>query len=408
MTDSPTPIMTDSPTPITTTDDAAEDEQPNMHRRDSERSRASSTDQHFFDAEQSGDETPAVVLEHASDHAYDYTSSQVFSDTTTDVIDNTTPASSRPPKMPSTVIEEVVPTMLAKVWTYTRQIPETWPRLFSLAFGVVCPVLLLIAISLFFGYFLSHYESLAEIENNNAIIGERAKIAAVSQFLGNVSSQVPRICLGIAVRNGTTADDFPLEEEIKKELFEIYTRDDTIGFNLSAFDDIRGIDVEEVQNLFLFMRKCGDTVWKKTEDFTVSQYGFSGEIGDIGEIGGLSFNWIRCYAQADTEDDSHFNRLFGSYVRHPLTNITQLRPDLQEAVVVEAWDLHQQELEEQYLEELMANVNFTDDNPMFDERVEARIEAYQKSVQDADGFGGCESNPDAGAWFWFTIMTTIG
>ena len=300
-----------------------------------------------------------------------------------------------------------------KVWRYIKNLPVTWPRLFSLAFGVVTPVLILLCISLFFGYFLAILEGPQEKEANNAIIGERFEFAQAAEFIGNVSSQLPRICLSIQVRNETTADDFDLDLEIEKELYDIYTRNEPKRFNATLYeDDIRGIDQSEIQGLFTFMNECGTQVWNLTEQFT------GGDIGTVTDLGSLSFNWVRCFADTTRDDDdggpstNHFNELFGSYVRNPITNLTKLRPDLQEAAVVEEWTYHQRQLESELVLELTAGHNDSDwinnmTPEQFEELIADRVEARHISVQNADGFVHCESNPDAGAWFWFTIMTTI-
>ena len=303
---------------------------------------------------------------------------------------------SEPPPAAAAVEED-------SAWKKLRQsiskVPGRWPRTFSLAFGVVVPVLLLLCISLFFGYFLAHLESEDEIASNNAIVAERAKYARVSQFLGNVSSQVPRICLSVVVRNDTRDEDFDLVAEIDNELFDIYTREDAKRFNASHYsEDIRGIDRDEVQDLFSFMRECGGTVWRQTEQFT-------GEYATANDLGSPSFHWIRCMPNGNASS-SHFNQLFGSYVKSPLRNLTQLRPDLQEAIFVEAWTYHQRELEAQFLAELgeeLAKNNITNTEAL----IAARLEAYERSLAEADGSGQCQANSEAGAWFWFTVMTTI-
>jgi len=300
-----------------------------------------------------------------------------------------------------------------KVVRYLRNLPVTWPRLFSLAFGVVTPVLLLLCISLFFGYFLAILEGSQEKDTNNAIIGDRFELAQAAEFIGNVSSQLPRICLSIHLRNETAADDFNLDLEIQKELYDIYTRNEPKRFNATLYDgdDIRGIDPSDIQGLFNFMRECGTQVWKLTELFT------GGDYGTATDLGSLTFNWVRCFADATRDDPggpstNHFNELFGSYVRHPLKNLTQLRPALQEAAVVEEWTYHQQQLESERVLELTAGHNDSDwihdmTPEQFEQLIADRVAARHTSVQNADGFVHCESNPDAGAWFWFTIMTTI-
>ena len=382
-------------------------QQPSNHNHNSDDgSNASPTEPfYFFDAEDStgAEENPslpfAASMNERVSNYHHAASSAVFSDATTEVAGNTSP--SDPYTSSTTTImmmegttkgleENRKTSMWTKAVHYIKNIPDTWPRLCSLAFGVVCPVLSLIAIALFFGFFLAHLESAAEISNNNAVIGQRDQFALVSGFLRNVGGQVGSLCLGMMLQNLT---DIKLEGEVRTKLYEIYAQGKLAPFNASEY--VRnGRDVD-ADFLFAYMSDCGETVWNMTEEFTGEQYGL------VNGAGSLTFNWIRCYSDADASDDT-FNQIFGSYVRHPLKDVTQLRPYLQESAVVDAWHMDQQQLEQQYLEELNSNITDGEDY------VKARVAAYRKSIEDADGFDNCETNPDAGAWFWFTVMTTIG
>jgi hypothetical protein len=66
-------------------------------------------------------------------------------------------------------------------------LPHQWPHAFALAFGVVSPVLLLICVALFFGFFLAELEASAEMDNNNQVIATRFELAAKTRFLDNVT-----------------------------------------------------------------------------------------------------------------------------------------------------------------------------------------------------------------------------
>ena len=307
-------------------------------------------------------------------------------------------------------------------------IPSHWPRTYGLIFGVLGPVVMLLCMALFFGYFLAQLEAPAEIAHNNAVIATRASVSRSSGFLQNVTKEVPQICLSILMRRGSNAtnnnnnnnatnvttdendknDDYyysldDVQAEIKKQLVQIYVRESE-PFNATAHhqddDDDNIIIIDDIPDMFDFMRDCGQQVWQATEQFTGDDA--TTTIND--NIESLSFAWIRCdSAGGSNTSNSHFNQLFGSYVRQPYKNRTKLRPDVQEAAVVEQWTRHENRLYQQHLHDILAQ-----GEELLEDPLDARIQARQLSVQQADGFGHCHANADAGAWFWFTIMTTIG
>jgi hypothetical protein len=190
------------------------------------------------------------------------------------------------------------------VWTYIRNIPKTWPRLYGIAFGVVVPVLSLLCVSLFLGYFLAEFESPAEIAGNNRVIAARAQTARASDFLGNVSAQLPVICLSAYFISNTTTiaerggDDW-LRELVQQNLYDIYVTDQSQHFNASTVEeddnDIVRIDGDDVRDLPNYMRNCGAVVWGEAAKFIGStSYYLSQDYSTIGE---LSFDWIRCFSE---------------------------------------------------------------------------------------------------------------
>mmetsp|Transcript_13012 Transcript_13012/g.22196 ORF Transcript_13012/g.22196 Transcript_13012/m.22196 type:complete len:681 (-) Transcript_13012:107-2149(-) len=76
---------------------------------------------------------------------------------------------------------------------YHRAI-AAWPRTSALTFGVVVPLLLLIAVSVFFGYFLAQLEGPGEIEYNNDVISTRIALALQDQLIGNLTENLPHLC----------------------------------------------------------------------------------------------------------------------------------------------------------------------------------------------------------------------
>ena len=82
-------------------------------------------------------------------------------------------------------------------------------------------------------------------------------------------------------------------------------------------------------------------------------------------------------------------------------NVSYLKPSALEEEAVNAWMESQQDLYCTYVEDGIAEGKDLSD---------ARYDALEKSFADASGFEDevCFPNYWAGAWFWFTIMTTVG
>jgi hypothetical protein len=84
----------------------------------------------------------------------------------------------------------------------------------------------------------------------------------------------------------------------------------------------------------------------------------------------------------------------------PFANRSALQPDIQAAGAIRAWREEARALYDERLNELLSENQTSPIN--------ARIQAYEYSVENADGFDHCYPNSAAAAWFWFTVMTTIG
>jgi hypothetical protein len=48
------------------------------------------------------------------------------------------------------------------------------------------------------------------------------------------------------------------------------------------------------------------------------------------------------------------------------------------------------------------------EDPTNRQLLEAKLFAYRQATEEATGGGACELNIPASAWFFFTVMTTIG
>jgi hypothetical protein len=88
-------------------------------------------------------------------------------------------------------------------------------------------------------------------------------------------------------------------------------------------------------------------------------------------------------------------------LQNPWVNVDYLNPNFLDAQAQTAWMASQQELYCNYVEAGLEEGK---------ELSEARSDALEQSFVDASAFEDdvCFPNMWAGAWFWFTIMTTIG
>jgi len=299
--------------------------------------------------------------------------------------------------------------------------PETWPRTFALLMGVVFPLFLLIAVSCVFGYGLARLEAPGEVETNDAILETRAALAFMSSFVTNLTERLPHICLSVYFAQNGLGDEILNQTIISNSNLTLTSGNNTHGSGKGGYSenlqleeaidmvfvrqyvsrfvnlDEEGIavpfnDVEVVNttDLMVYMNGCGVEALD-----LVSQYSFS-EAVDTSLIGAdLSFNWMSC----DGENSTGFKGFLDNFFA-PNRNQTILRPGYQEQIVVDQWRQNQQELYRQYFDQYY-NIDGK-------RRFEARWLALQNSFEQATGHLTCDMNWYAGAWFWFTIMTTIG
>lgn len=84
-------------------------------------------------------------------------------------------------------------------------------------------------------------------------------------------------------------------------------------------------------------------------------------------------------------------------VVHPdQEQIDNARPEAQNDYFTTSWRQDQARLYQDYVSEI--------ENPTFDNK---RL-IFKRASVEATGGEGCEANFAGTAWFWFTIMTTVG
>jgi hypothetical protein len=268
----------------------------------------------------------------------------------------------------------------------------SWPRTFALFFGVVFPLWLLIALSIFFGYFLAELEAPNEIIQNNNIMAAQAQVRLLGSLAARASEVIPTLCfelflLGLPVTNIGTAVEVVLNNT---DPFQAGARPTSPVVGAILSDDL--IVVNKTA-MYEFMQGCGDVARPITEALLRR----ADDVSDISTTA-LTFNWIRCGPWA--------NGLGGPGVLYPRP-IVELRPEAQQEFYNQTWYDDQQQLFAKYLEEYM-KANFT----AYDEDLganltvlAARYQAFQDSIGNATGGSKCYLNVPASGEFCLVAVS---
>mmetsp|Transcript_17955 Transcript_17955/g.31472 ORF Transcript_17955/g.31472 Transcript_17955/m.31472 type:complete len:676 (-) Transcript_17955:6-2033(-) len=263
--------------------------------------------------------------------------------------------------------------------------PRSWPRTSSFLL-VVLWLWILILVSMGFGVLLAQYESPSEIADNDAILGARAQVAyfEVSRVkLLNVTN----VCLARWEKNvleggtgGGTLEPILVEDTDLDDNETLAEIEDTN----EAF--LQQVDADGDGFVSINRTLLEDSLEDCTRSFVPELQAFQDATANNSiAFDSLSFNWNRCW---NISTNSQF-------ILHPTDAQKQAaHPSQQEAYYEQEWTEMQLALYEQYLPE----------NPTEEED----YEAFLRSVQEATGMAACEPNMGGTAWFFFTIMTTVG
>ena len=244
--------------------------------------------------------------------------------------------------------------------------------------------------SLFFGYFLSTLEAPLEIIANDDIIATRAAFAFSNDFMNNLVLTLPKLCTYLFFANLTREE---LHSEIQVAIEDLLSN----GRSFTKWESL-DYQVVNVPDLFEFVGKCSTQILEVTDELNFTVNTTSALTVEVGHI---TFNWIRCTPSNSTNSSAVSPSLneFWKSVLNPFGAVVFLRPSIQEEYAVGNWHIQQQDLFEEYLQLYL-------DQSM--SQLEARSSALSRSFDEATGFVGCTKNVPGGAWFWFTVMTTIG
>ena len=252
-----------------------------------------------------------------------------------------------------------------------KYIPRYWPRTYYVLRGIVFPLWILILIATLCGNFLARLESPYELETNDKILASLAMVEYYGVNLTNlILYALPSFCWNqYKAENNVTTWVVYLETAIKQGK----------TVNQSAMDTL-----EEIQNgISIHMKQCGPTLQPKIALI------YDKLRANLADIADPTFNWNRCYNR--TTLNGHERVIFPSQAQRDAS-----KPSAQLAYYKTVWSLSQAALYEQYLNDF--------DQP----NLQNNSTAYDWSVGNATGRTGCIPNNAASAWFWFTVMTTVG
>lgn len=270
-------------------------------------------------------------------------------------------------------------------WVWFKGLSMKYPRSFALNFGVICPLFLLIGVSLFFGYWIAQLEAPDEKQSNNNLIANRALVALSQAFYSNVTVRLPQLCLEIFDDDSKT-----LNNTLGPEFREILTRIIENQGAIAGNSTIANPQNKNTSGLGEFMWKCGYEGAVLADEFVEAVPLF---VDDRIIANELSFNWIQC--NGANMSGTLSQQLWG----RPYANKTRFKPDAQQDFAITEWRRQQQQVYNDTLAKLL------EENETV---LEAQLDAFKYSIQQADGFDHCYPDLVSGAWFWFTIMTTIG
>mmetsp|Transcript_21324 Transcript_21324/g.35261 ORF Transcript_21324/g.35261 Transcript_21324/m.35261 type:complete len:632 (+) Transcript_21324:75-1970(+) len=271
--------------------------------------------------------------------------------------------------------------------------PERWPRVFWFTFGVVAPLWLLIFIATFCGYGLAALEAPQEIVTNDNRLEIKYRVQGVNNITNRIIEKTPRICMQLFAKNSTTPETFP-QLDYEEGYYEsaILLEQATIQFlNESDADQEWTIDGNE---LYEFMNQCG-----KNFQRYMQRIQSAGEVY-IGQPDDLTFNWARC---ANDSSGSLNGKLTVDLPWIGEKTYNALEPEAQKAYYERIWLEDMKRINRTVYDSQEISVNST-----LEETIRARGYAFLEATRLASAEDACTPNLHAGAWFFFTVMTTIG
>jgi Ion channel len=259
--------------------------------------------------------------------------------------------------------------------------PRHWPRTNAILW-VILLLWILILISMGFGIKLAQAESPQEIAGNDEILAARATIDRFRLTPTNVLNATQQCWQEFRIESNLTNND--------------NGNDDNGGND----DEVIAINTTQLE---ISLRNCAQSY---APDIVAAQQATDNYSAIASQS--LSFNWNRCWALKHQPQ----------FLFYPTPEmIAAAHPDAQAEYYQQEWSRVQQALYQEYLSnDNVNNINNTNtntnatttDKEKEEKEEEQEYQAFVKSIQEATGADACEENMGGTAWFFFTIMTTVG
>ncbi|CAB9525393.1 expressed unknown protein [Seminavis robusta] len=259
-----------------------------------------------------------------------------------------------------------------------------YPRCYAFWIGMVFPLWFLVLLSMLGGRLLGDLEFDTEVAGNNEAMRNRLMAKTYDQAVSDTVSFAPQVCYTLFKQNISVSNLTSYWSEILDQQDSLLDYLDLRQEELVGVDDM----IDNVTEFSSYLGECG----RVADNFTnnIQQIFFGDfEISFSGSTK-LTFSWSRC---VNVTDPSRYNHIFQPRLSH----IYAARPENQSKTFSTAWHEDQQRLRIQYLQQYRA-----------DNVSNARLKAFNASIFEASAEHTCAVNVPATAWFWFTVMTTVG
>ena len=261
-----------------------------------------------------------------------------------------------------------------------------FPRCYALVCGVIIPLWFLLFLAWLGGYFLAFFEFDIELAANDAHMISRTVAGRFEMSLADTVNSLPTLCYSL-FHSGRPADTI---SDAYNEI--LYERGNVSEYAEELVGNFTGKVTIDLFEFGAYLEQCGDAAdayGRQLKAFWYSNFSTSEESSTS-----LSFNWIRC-VNTSLFDPEDFNFLLYPDWEH----VWAARPENQSLAFSDTWSRQQEALEAEYLQSYLdMEVNLFD----------ARVMALNDSLHEASGRDACAKNLPATAWFWFTVMTTVG
>ena len=279
-------------------------------------------------------------------------------------------------------------------WGRITSLPTKSPRLFSIVFRIILPLWFIIGLSIVGGHFLAQFEAKNELDTNDLIMAHFFTLEVLS--LENISP----VLLNLPV------------DCYKTFLEEVHIRGTNVTLKNITFDSVHfsdwtladlkssKIDLEFGEIIWLdvfsnllgyhksYLEECVDKAEAVIHKMIQIRENASIELA--GQE--LSFNnWNRCWNVS--EEGSQ-------YIFSPTRK--QIRAaGTQDIFYEKSWKQDQQRLQEEYSEQQEGAGSSL-------QGIVDNLSALVGSIKNATGRQDRVDNVPGAAWFWFTVMTTVG